>query len=143
MQTKTYSKAVNATTLAAQLEAALPALYVTRTDGLGREVRYQLFPDVASCRVTVPDDIDLAAVDGVLAAHDASVLAPAQQQAQQDTLDLADLRAQAAAILTRMTAVEQAASPTNAQVIQAVKDEATAIKRLVKALGILVRYATP
>jgi hypothetical protein len=133
-------KALDLVALAGELAAA--GVAVPRglgTSGYDADGKTDVFTYAADgTRVDLP-----AKAAAVLAAHNAAQT-PAAQQAVQDGADLADLRAQAAAIWTRMGQIESATSPTNAQVIAAVRDEATAIKRIVKALGILVgRPASP
>ena len=129
------TKAMDLTALATELAAA--GVAVPRGLGLSGYA-----PDGSAAVYTYDADgapVELpAAAAPVVAAHDATQT-PAAVQAAADTLTLDDLRDQAGAIVTRMQQIEAAVSPTQAQVIQAVKDEATAIRRLVRALAVFVR----
>lgn len=78
-------------------------------------------------------------IAAVVAALDLTIATAAEQQATTDMTSLSDLAAQAAATVTRMQQIEAAGSPTNAQVIQAVRDEAAAIRRIMQALSVMAR----
>jgi hypothetical protein len=85
----------------------------------------------------VPADLPAAAAP-VVEAHNATAT-PAAVQATEDTASLGDLAAQYAAALTRLGQIADATTPTNAQVIQAVRDLATIQQRTLKALRAVVR----
>lgn len=78
-------------------------------------------------------------VDTVVAAYDPTIPSQVELDLAQDRADLAEARDQLAAMNTRLDQIITAASPTNAQVIQAVRDLATHQKRILKALVVLAR----
>lgn len=124
---------VNLDKLNDELRAAFPA-WVTGTPPT-RQALYS----VSTLTVMFPDETPLASVQAVLNAHNAATPSPAQQATLDRVADWADLRDAAAQMVTRCTQIETQmnGSPTNAQVIAAVRDLAIGVRRLVKAVGYL------
>jgi hypothetical protein len=83
-----------------------------------------------------------AAVDAVVAAHDATIPGAAEQQAAQDASDLAAFptRAQVASALTQLNTdlTTLSGSPTNAQLIAVLNRTVTNQRAIIRALSALV-----
>ncbi len=148
MQALHYVKAINPDGLHAQLVAAIPALAPVPdsiSPALNRAV-YSLTYTTTDVWLTVPDSVATADVDAVVAAHSVSVQTAAQQQATQDTSDLAALKAQ---YTTDLSDIDTAlgllpgatswTSLTAAQQTAGIKSILQRQRRTLKALVILVR----
>lgn len=138
-----YAKAVNGPALLEQLQAAIPTIApVVGTDGLLHAVM-MLEATPTDVWVTVPDGVASAAVDAVVAAHDASVLSLEQQQASSDQTDVTTFptRAQVLAALSQLNTdlTTLSGTPTNAQLVAILNRTVTNQRAIIKALAVLVR----
>ncbi|HLH22435.1 MAG TPA: hypothetical protein VK066_07915 [Chloroflexota bacterium] len=135
-QRRTYAKAINVGRLWEQLGAA----GITPTNAWVRE---------ADCILEVADDVNLATLDSLVAAHDPTQLSAAEQQAQQDH---ADLSGYLAVIVAAGTQTQQAINVLQAAtwdtLTAAQRTNAVALilgnqLRFLKALAVLARRAQP
>jgi hypothetical protein len=93
-----------------------------------------------SVLVGAADGSSSSGIQTVVNNHNAATLSTNQQQAQDDNGFLTTFRTNMQAVWDRMTQLETlSTTATTTQIVQAIRDEATAIKRMVRALDVIVR----
>ncbi len=114
-----YTRQVNLGRLNDQLLAQIPALAPVPGPGGFPTAVFTLEGDATKAIVTVPDAVDQATVDAVVAAHDGTPTVP--PPAPDYGSEMVDVTQNAAAAVQQMRDFINTASPTNAQVVANLK----------------------
>jgi hypothetical protein len=90
--------------------------------------------------ILAASDSSVATITNTVTAHNPATLSSSQQREQTDGGFLSDFRTQMQPLWDRLTQIEALPNnATTATVIAAVRDEATGMKRILRALDVLVR----
>lgn len=140
MPRKVYARHVRPGKLIEELMAQFPSWVTVGADGV-RRAHFTLEHDGAGTAVAITWNTATpeASVDAVVAAHDDTTPAAYETAIIQRFADWADLRDMADQMITRATQIETQmnGTPTNQQVINAVRDLAIGVRRLTKAVSYL------